>query len=150
MLSGLEVSWLPSYGPEMRGGTAHCHVSLSDTEVDSPLVTRATALFAFNRPSLDRFLSDVTDQGIVIYDSSLIPDPPPLSRVEAIGIPATEIADRLGSARVANLVALGAYLRRTKILTPAAVRAALGNHSLKPAAIALNMKALEEGMRAPA
>jgi 2-oxoisovalerate ferredoxin oxidoreductase beta subunit len=147
MLAGWEVSWLPSYGPEMRGGTAHCHVILSRSEVDSPLVTRTSVLFAFNRPSLERFLGDVEESGLVIYDSSLVQDFPAGSRVESIGIPATRIAEQLGSARVANLVALGAYLRKTRTLPPAAVEAALKAHTLKPEAIALNMKALEEGMR---
>jgi 2-oxoisovalerate ferredoxin oxidoreductase beta subunit len=147
MLAGWEVSWLPSYGPEMRGGTAHCHVILSQSEVDSPLVTRTSVLFAFNRPSLERFLGDVEEDGLVIYDASLVPEYPSGSRVESIGIPATRIAEQLGSSRVANIVALGAYLRRTKILPAGAVEAALKAHTLKPEAIALNMKALEEGMR---
>jgi len=147
MLAGWEVSWLPSYGPEMRGGTAHCHVILSDSQVDSPLVTRTSVLFAFNRPSLERFLGDVTDDGLVIYDSSLVQDFPSGRHVEAIGIPATRIAEGLGSSRAANLVSLGAYLKRTKALPPAAVEAALKAHNLKPEVIALNMRALEEGMR---
>jgi len=147
MLAGWEVSWLPSYGPEMRGGTAHCHVILSRSEVDSPLVTRTSVLFAFNRPSLERFLGDVAADGLVIYDSSLVQEFPSGRNVEAIAIPATRIAEHLGSVRVANLVALGAYLRRTRILPPAAVEAALKAHTLKPEAIAMNMRALEEGMR---
>ncbi len=147
MLAGWEVSWLPSYGPEMRGGTAHCHVILSESQVDSPLVTRTSVLFAFNRPSLERFLADLSDDGLVIYDSSLVQEYPSGSRVEAIGIPATRIAEQVGSGRVANLVALGAYLRRTKVLPPSAVEAALKAHTLKPEAIAMNMRALEEGMR---
>jgi 2-oxoisovalerate ferredoxin oxidoreductase beta subunit len=146
MLAGWEVSWLPSYGPEMRGGTAHCHVILSRSPVDSPLVTKTSVLFAFNRPSLERFLGDVEENGLIVYDSSLIQDPPG-GRVESIGIPATHLAEKLGSARVANLVALGAYLRRTRALPPEAVESALRAHTLKPEAIALNMKALQEGMR---
>jgi 2-oxoisovalerate ferredoxin oxidoreductase beta subunit len=147
MMAGLEVSWLPSYGPEMRGGTAHCHVILSDVGVDSPLVTRTTVLFALNRPSLDRFQADVTEDGLIIYDSSLVPDPPSPTHGERIGIPAAEIAERLGSARVANLVALGAYLRRSNVLPAGAIHSALLAHDLKPEAIALNLRALEAGMR---
>jgi len=147
MLAGLEVSWLPSYGPEMRGGTAHCHVILSDSQVDSPLVTRTSVLFAFNRPSLERFLGDVADDGLVIYDSSMVQEFPSGRHVEAIGIPATRIAEGVGSGRAANLVALGAYLKRTKTLPPAAVEAALKAHHFKPEVVALNMRALEEGMR---
>jgi 2-oxoisovalerate ferredoxin oxidoreductase beta subunit len=146
-LAGWSVSWLPSYGPEMRGGTAHCHVILSRSPVDSPLVSRASVLFAFNRPSLDRFLPDVTDGGLVIYDSGLISDPPDMSRVEAIGVPATAIAEKAGSARVANLVALGAYLGRTRVLPEAAVARALAGRALPIEAVELNLDALRAGMR---
>ena len=146
MIAGRGVSWLPSYGPEMRGGTANCHVILSEREVDSPLVTKISVLFAFNRPALDRFLPDVVEGGLVFYDTSLIPEPPAMPGVESIGIPATTIAERVGSARTANLVALGAYLGRTKVLPPAAIETALRSHHLKQEIIAMNMRALEEGM----
>lgn len=153
MRTGRAVSWLPSYGPEMRGGTAHCHVILSEGEVDSPLVTRASVLFAFNRPSLERFLGEVVQGGLVIYDSSLVPEAAPEiwkgAHVEAIGLPATTIAETLGSARFANMVALGAYVGRTRILPPAAIESALRAHHLPLETVALNMKALEEGMRVP-
>jgi len=144
MLAGRAVSWLPSYGPEMRGGTAHCHVNLSEEAVDSPLVTRATVLFAFNRPSLDRFLKEVVPGGLVVYDSSLVPDPPEMPAVQSIGIPASSVAESLGAPRAANMVALGAYIGRTRILSPAAIEAALRRH-LKPEKVALNMKAFEAG-----
>ncbi|HEU5182077.1 MAG TPA: 2-oxoacid:acceptor oxidoreductase family protein [Candidatus Polarisedimenticolia bacterium] len=147
MLSGRAVSWLPSYGPEMRGGTAHCHVILSEHEVDSPLVSEASVLFAFNRPSLMKFAEDVGPQGLIIYDSGLIQDPPPLSDREVLAVPATSIAEHLGSARAANLVALGAWIGRTGILPVWAVRAALQQHALKPGALELNLNALEEGIR---
>jgi Pyruvate/2-oxoacid:ferredoxin oxidoreductase gamma subunit len=146
-LAGWSVSWLPSYGPEMRGGTAHCHVILSRSPVDSPLVSRASVLFAFNRPSLDRFLKDVADGGLVIFDSSLIPDPPDLARVEAIGLPATAIAGKAGSVKAANLVALGAYLERTRILPESAIASALAGKGLSPEISALNLEALRAGMR---
>jgi 2-oxoisovalerate ferredoxin oxidoreductase beta subunit len=151
MLSGRAVSWLPSYGPEMRGGTAHCHVILSENGVDSPLVSRASVLFAFNRPSLERFLPDIAEGGLVVYDSSLIADPPDFRGAEALPVPAAAVAERLGAPRVANVVALGAFLGRSRVLPASAVRAALSAHGLKPEAVALNMRALEEGMRlAPA
>ena len=146
-LAGWSVSWLPSYGPEMRGGTAHCHVILSRSPVDSPLVSRASVLFAFNRPSLVRFLPDVADGGLVIFDSGLIPDPPDLSRVEAIGLPATTIAGKAGSVKVANLVALGAYLERTRVLPEAAVVGALAGKGLASKVADLNLEALRAGRR---
>jgi 2-oxoisovalerate ferredoxin oxidoreductase beta subunit len=147
MHAGWEVSWLPSYGPEMRGGTAHSHVILSRDTVDSPLVTRSSVLFAMNRPSLERFLPDVVPDGIVIYDTSLIPEPPDFGGREALGVPATTEAERLGAARVANLVALGAYLERTRVLPAAAVETALRAMRLKPEAIERNLKALECGRK---
>jgi 2-oxoisovalerate ferredoxin oxidoreductase beta subunit len=147
MRAGCGVSWLPSYGPEMRGGTAHCHVILSETGVDSPLVTRATVLFAFNKPSIDRFAADVDQGGLVIYDSSLIENPPPIPGRELLAVPATAIAERIGSSRVANVVALGAYLARTGVLPVAAIETTLRSHDLKMETIELNLKALEEGIR---
>ena len=110
-------------------------------------MTRTSVLFAFNRPSLERFLPDVADDGLVVYDSSMVQEFPSGHKVEAIGIPATRIAEGVGSGRAANLVALGAYLKRTKTLPPASVEAALKAHNFKPEVVALNMRALEEGMR---
>ncbi|MGD8375456.1 MAG: 2-oxoacid:acceptor oxidoreductase family protein [Acidobacteriota bacterium] len=109
-LAGLQVSWLPSYGPEMRGGTAHCHVCISRQPVGSPLITRPNVLFAMNLPSLERFVPEVTPGGIVIYNTSMIDRPPSRDDIQALGIPVTEIADRLGNPRGANMVMLGAYL----------------------------------------
>ena len=146
MLSGRAVSWLPSYGPEMRGGTAHCHVIMNEGEVDSPLVSQASVLFAFNSPSLKRFVNDVGPGGLVVYDSGLITDAPMLPGLEVLALPAMAIAERLGSARMANIVALGAWIGRTKILPPSAVHAALERQMLKPQALELNLKALETGM----
>jgi Pyruvate/2-oxoacid:ferredoxin oxidoreductase gamma subunit len=146
MLVGRAVSWLPSYGPEMRGGTAHCHVILSDVEVDSPLVTRASVLFALNGPSLERFAGEVIEGGLIVYDSSLVPQPPSVPGVEALGLPATTIAEGLGSARVANLVSLGAYIARTRVLPPWAIESALSRHHLPLEQVALNMRALAAGM----
>jgi 2-oxoisovalerate ferredoxin oxidoreductase beta subunit len=146
MRAGWDVSWLPSYGPEMRGGTAHCHVILSGTEVDSPLVTRSSVLFAFNQPSLERFVSEVMADGLIVYDSSMVTSFPAGCTVERLGVPATELAEKIGSRRVANLVALGAYLKKTGVLPLAAVESALRAASLKPEAIAANLQALEAGM----
>jgi 2-oxoisovalerate ferredoxin oxidoreductase beta subunit len=147
MRHGQAVSWLPSYGPEMRGGTAHCHVILNEGEVDSPLVSRASVLFAFNGPSLQRFVGDVEPGGLVVYDAGLITDAPPMPGLEVVALPATAIAERLGSVRVANIVALGAWMARTGILPPSVVQEALAGLRLKPQALELNRKALEEGMR---
>ena len=146
MRAGWDVSWLPSYGPEMRGGTAHCHVILSESGVDSPLVSRSSVLFAFNQPSLERFIGEVMADGLIVYDSSMVTSLPEGCTVEKIGVPATELAEKIGSKRVANLVALGAYLRVTGVLPLAAVEAALRSATLKPEAIEANLRALEAGM----
>lgn len=146
-LAGYAVSWLPSYGPEMRGGTAHCHVILARAEVDSPLVTRSTALLAFNRPSLERFAPEVVDGGLVVYDASMVPEPPPMPRLRVVGIPATETAERLGSKRAANMVVLGAYVAATGVLPEGAVGEALRAMKLAPQALEANLRSFEEGAR---
>jgi 2-oxoisovalerate ferredoxin oxidoreductase beta subunit len=146
MRAGWDVSWLPSYGPEMRGGTAHCHVILSESEVDSPLVTRSSVLFAFNQPSLERFYSEVVADGLIVYDSSMVTSLPAGCAVEKTGVPATELAEKIGSKRVANLVALGAYLRKTSALPASAVESALRGASLGPEVMAANLRALDAGM----
>ena len=147
MAAGRAVSWLPSYGPEMRGGTAHCHVILSETEVDSPLVTSSTVLFAFNQPSLEKFAGEIAKGGLIIHDSTLAPNPPALPGVEVIGVPAATIGDRIGSTRMGNIAALGAYVARTRVLDPSVIEEVLKQNLKKPELLALNLKALEEGIR---
>lgn len=113
---GYQVSWLPSYGPEMRGGTANCQVLLSTEPIGSPLVSHPTVLIALNRPSLDRFEPDLETGGLLIYDSSLIDRPPHRSDLEVIAVPATTLASAVGDVRAANMVALGAFLGHTGLL----------------------------------
>ncbi len=110
LAEGLSVTWLPSYGPEMRGGTANCSVVISDTPVGNPIVDQPNLLLALNRPSLERFEPMMQPGGVVIYDSSLIDVGPTRSDLTAIAIPATKIADELGTAKVANVVMLGACM----------------------------------------
>ena len=116
MQQGFHVSWLPSYGPEMRGGTANCHVNISTAPIDSPLVSTPTVLIAMNKPSLDKFAPELAGGGLLIYDSSLIDGPTICGDVEVMALPATEMADRIGSAKAANMVALGALIGKTKLL----------------------------------
>lgn len=147
MRQGYHVSWLPSYGPEMRGGTAHCHVNLSATPIGSPLIAHPTVLIAMNQPSLAKFEPEVARGGLLIYDSSLIESAPRRADVEAIALPATALADELGSAKAANMVALGALLGRTGLLhTPGllnVVEALTKNQAL----LELNLKAVEAGLQ---
>jgi 2-oxoisovalerate ferredoxin oxidoreductase beta subunit len=147
MRQGLHVSWLPSYGPEMRGGTANCHVNISSTEIGSPLVSVPTVLIAMNNPSLDKFETEVDAGGLIIYDSSLIDHAPARSDVESLALPATEMADKLGSAKSANMVALGALIGRTDLLDKEAVIGAMRAMTKKAELLDINVKAIEAGFQ---
>lgn len=145
MQQDLHVSWLPSYGPEMRGGTANCHVNISTASISSPLVSAPTVLIAMNKPSLDKFESEVTNGGLILYDSSLIDHPPARSDVEVLALPATEIADKLGSGKAANMVVLGALLGKTNLLDKEAVLDVVRAITKKAELLDLNLKAIEAG-----
>ncbi len=145
MRQNLHVSWLPSYGPEMRGGTANCHVNISTTEIGSPLVSAPTVLIAMNKPSLDKFENEVVGGGLIIYDSSLIDHPPARSDVEVIALPATEMADKIGSAKSANMVALGALIGKTNMLDKDALLHVVRSMTKKVALLDLNLRAVESG-----
>ena len=125
MIEGKNVSWLPSYGPEMRGGTANCSVIVSDKLVGSPIVTDATTVIAMNLPSLLKFEKDLVKDGLLLINSSLIENKASREDVRAYYIPANEIAVEIGNAKVANMVMLGAFLELTKIVEVESVIAAL-------------------------
>jgi 2-oxoisovalerate ferredoxin oxidoreductase beta subunit len=146
MRQGYHVSWLPSYGPEMRGGTAHCHVTISTRPIGSPLISHPTVLISMNRPSLERFEPEAISGGLIIYNSSLINTTPTRSDVEIIALPATEIADELGSAKAANMVALGAYIGRTNLLDEELVVRALDGIVKNRSLLELNIKAIRAGI----
>ncbi len=123
MLEGKEVSWLPSYGPEMRGGTANCNVIISEKPIGSPVITTdATSAIIMNLPSLDKFEADVKSGGTVFINSSLIERKVSRDDLKAYYIPANELATELGNYRVANMVMLGAYL---EIFKPVEVKSVL-------------------------
>jgi 2-oxoglutarate ferredoxin oxidoreductase subunit gamma len=115
MYQDLQVSWLPSYGPEMRGGAANCSVIISDTEVGSPVVVNPDLLIAMNIPSYEKFEPNVVDGGIVIYDSSLIPSPSEKAGVKHYAIPASGIAAEHSLEGMANVIILGYLLKITKL-----------------------------------
>jgi 2-oxoisovalerate ferredoxin oxidoreductase beta subunit len=115
--AGLEVSWLPSYGPEMRSGTSNCHVRLSTAPIDSPLVSKPNVLIALNEPSLRKFMNAVDRGGWVLYNGELIPSDLVRTGVNVIARPFTQMADALGDARAGNIVALGALLETMDVLT---------------------------------
>lgn len=148
MLEGKEVSWLPSYGPEMRGGTANCHVIITDEgAVGSPIVTEATAVMVMNRPSLAKFEPQLRPEGLLIINASLITDKPKRDDIDVLYVPANGIADELGDTRIANMVMLGAYLEKTGAVGMDAVEKALHKAfgENKAHLIPVNMKALKRG-----
>jgi 2-oxoisovalerate ferredoxin oxidoreductase beta subunit len=151
MLARRQVSWIPSYGPEMRGGTANCSVTISDEEIGSPLIQNPTTLVAMNGPSLERFGGDVVPGGLVYYNSSMINEAPKRSDVTSIPVPANEIADRLGNPKVANMVVLGAMLAGGCAVSKEAVLAALPIViRAQQELLDLNREAIEAGMEAVA
>lgn len=147
MLENKQVSWLPSYGPEMRGGTANCTVVISDEPVGSPLVTSPGIVVAMNLPSMDKFEPTVKPGGVLLYNSSLIEQQPARSDIATVAVPANAIADELGNARIANMIVLGALLAKVPVVSMDAVHKALRKalpvhrHNLLP----LNEQALARG-----
>lgn len=114
MIEDKKVSWLPSYGPEMRGGTANCNVIISSEPVGSPLVVEASTAIVLNKPSLDKFEQNVVKDGNLFINSSLIDKKSTREDINVFYIPASEIANELGNPRTANMVMLGAYLEVVK------------------------------------
>jgi 2-oxoglutarate ferredoxin oxidoreductase subunit gamma len=146
MNAGREVSWLPSYGPEMRGGTANCTVVISDRPVGSPVIRSPRAVLAMNLPSLDKFEPDVRPGGLLLINTSLIERPSTRDDVTVINVPANEIANELGNPRGANMVALGAYLGATNAVSaPSIVEVIRQTFAAKPAVIDINITALNRG-----
>lgn len=144
MREGKFVSWLPSYGPEMRGGTANCHVVVSRERIGSPFVTNPTLLVAMNQPSLEKFADSVEPGGLVIYDSSFVKDVKLPAHVKAVPVPFSEIANDLGNAKVANVVAAGTIIGLTGITGADSFKSLLG--SLRKELLDANLKALAAGL----
>jgi 2-oxoisovalerate ferredoxin oxidoreductase beta subunit len=145
MREGLEVSWLPSYGPEMRSGSAHCHICLSKDRIGSPVLSRPDVLIAMNEISLRKFAARVAPGGTIIYGLEKLPGDITLPQAQVICIPAAEIADRLGSARVANVVIMGALLEETECLASSTAIQVLEAKVKNPALLDLDRKALDAG-----
>jgi 2-oxoglutarate ferredoxin oxidoreductase subunit gamma len=151
MKEGKEVAWLPSYGPEMRGGTANCNVIVSDEPVASPVVAQdATCVIIMNLPSLDKFEGNAIAGGIILVNSSLINKKVSRTDVKAYYVPANEIAIELGNNKVANIVMLGAYIKLTGLVKPETIIDSLKYMFGKNKAhlIEINEKALQKGMDA--
>ena len=146
MHEGKEVSWLPSYGPEMRGGTCNCTVVISDRPVGSPVIQSPRAVVAMNLPSLDKFESNLRPGGLLLINSSLINRGAQRDDVEVLLVPANEIANELGNPRGANMVALGAYLGATGAVSVDGVETVIREtFASKPKVIDVNIEALHRG-----
>jgi len=148
MIAGKEVTYMPSYGAEVRGGTANCMVVIAENEIACPVVATPDSLIVLNKASLKKFAPRLKNGGLLILNSSLIDVDPELDdSIEVVSVPADELAVELGSPRSANMVALGAYLQKRRYLTPDAAAQALPDvlairhHKTLP----VNIKALHKG-----
>jgi 2-oxoglutarate ferredoxin oxidoreductase subunit gamma len=150
MLDGKEVSWIPSYGPEMRGGTANCSVVVSDRRIGTPVVSHPNVLVAMNRPSLEKFEAKMQPGGHLLINKTLIEIPHTRQDVDATYLEITGLAGQLGNPRLANIVALGGLIGRVGLVSRDAVIKALEKElsGKKAALLGLNLKALDAGQQA--
>jgi len=128
MDSGKEVTWIPSYGPEMRGGTANCTVVVADEEIGSPVVKNPDVALVMNLPSLDKYEPLIKPGGVLVINSTMVDRGAKRTDILSVSIPCNEIAESIGSPRLANMVAIGALLTAKNVLTIADLEAALNAH----------------------
>jgi len=148
MQSGHEVVWIPSYGPEMRGGTAYCTVVISDRPIGSPIIRNPMHLVAMNRPSLEKFAPAVKAGGVIFINSSIISIEPDREDVDVLKVPIIEIARDLGNVKAANIIALAAFVARSKVIEFDVLKESVkAKFAEKEKLIPLNMKALDEGRK---
>jgi 2-oxoglutarate ferredoxin oxidoreductase subunit gamma len=147
MDAGKEVTWIPSYGPEMRGGTANCTVVISDEEIGSPLVRNPRGIIAMNLPSLDKYEHLIVPEGTIIVNASLVNRRLVRDDLKSVYIPANEIAENLGEKRLANIVLLGALITNLPILDLKIVEQSIIDHlpEKHKNLLASNIKALKMG-----
>lgn len=146
MLENKHVSWIPSYGPEMRGGTANCSVIISDEPVGAPIVSEPTTVVAMNLPSLDKFEASLQAGGNLIINSSLIERETKRNDVKVYLVPSNDIANDLGNAKVANMVVLGTIIAATKAVSQESVLKAFAKmFAKKPELLAINEQAIKRG-----
>ncbi len=148
MHEGKNVSWMPSYGPEMRGGEANCAVVISDEPIGSPLVTEPPVAVIMNLPSLTKFEPTMENGGLLLYNTSLIDSKPQRKDIKVLPIPCNDIAESLGNGRVANMVMLGAIIAATDAISLDSAMDALKDvfGEKKADLLPLNRKAMEAGM----
>ena len=147
MDNGKQVTWIPSYGPEMRGGTANCTVVISNEEIGSPIVRNPDVALILNLPSLDKYDSLIKPDGVLIANKSLVNRQSKREDIQSVFIPANEIAEEIGNQRLANMVMVGGMIRLKPILPVDAVKQALEDHipDRHRKTIPLNFQALDAG-----
>lgn len=150
MLEGKHVTWMPSYGPEMRGGTANCTVVVSDEEVASPVTSQAEVIVTMNIPSLLKFEKAVTPGGYLFINQSVVDREPTRTDINIVKVPCNDIADTLGNLKVANMVMLGAVVEKTKVVSLDSILMALEKKLTggKASLIEVNKEAIMKGMEA--
>ena len=148
MREGKHVSWLPSYGPEMRGGTANVAVIISDEFIASPIVTNPEILIALNQPSIDRFAKFINKDGTLIFNSDMCPFPPKREDIKVVSIPMSKMATDLGEDLVLNMVSIGAVIKHCSLVKFKTVSEDLTEflHKKNPELLRLNIKAIKLGM----
>lgn len=148
MVEDKQVAWIPSYGPEMRGGTANCTVIVSDTNVSSPIISSYDTVIVLNQPSLEKFESKVKPGGMLIYESNNVMTPPTRKDIDIYAIPAAVEAEKIGNKKTMNMIILGAFLTKKPLVSIKSIMEGLSkvlperNHHLLP----VNEKALKHGM----
>lgn len=148
MMAGKNVTWITSYGPEMRGGTANCSVKISDKKIGAPVISNPKVAVVMNRASFEKFAPKVEPGGLLIVNSSIVKDVDYPSNVNTLIIPANEIAHEIGADGAANMVVLGALIEKTNILTKDEIFTAIDEvvGEKRPQLIPLNQKAVEAGI----
>lgn len=146
--AGKHVTWMPSYGAEVRGGTAYSMTKISDSDIASPVVDNLDILVAMNKPSMIKYEPKLKVEGMLIFNRSLIDEKPKRKDIQVVSIPMTEIASKIGDTRCANMVAAGAMIKKTGMVPMKAVAQALKEMLKgKETLLALNKEALEKGYK---
>jgi 2-oxoglutarate ferredoxin oxidoreductase subunit gamma len=148
MDEGWHVTWIPSYGPEMRGGTAHCIVIVSDEDIGSPIIRQPSICIVMNPPSMDKYMDLVKPGGLLVVNSTLVRTRSGRDDIEVIYVPANELAAELGNVKMANVVLLGAMLGRREILPIGSIKRTLEEHipERRKHIIEPNKRALDRGV----
>ena len=148
MRKGLNTTWLPSYGAEVRGGTAHSMVHISDEDISSPIVSLCDTAIVMNQPSFEKFISKIRPKGALLLNTSLVNGKVSRKDISVLKIPMTETAHKLGNVKVANMVALGAYIKKRKLFSKDIMKEGIKNiFAPNKSLIDLNIEALEEGFK---